>query len=165
MRRLFRAGLIAASAQVIAVVAATAAVTIAFRYGLVIPASGAAESEPQSAPRLLLWSDLLLAFGIALTRNRFVDETAVRIREAARRFYPPAPDHACKTVFVQLWVASAVLAVLALRPPPGLLIEAADTLGWSAAAMLIWPGVISVGVAAFGANAHAAGRACWQRSN
>ena len=40
MRRLFRAGLIAASAQVMAVVAATAAVTIAFRYGLVIPASG-----------------------------------------------------------------------------------------------------------------------------
>ena len=43
MRRLFRAGLIAASAQVMAVVAATVAVTLAFRYGLVIPASGAAE--------------------------------------------------------------------------------------------------------------------------
>ena len=160
MRRLFLAGLIAASAQVMAVVAAMASVTIAFRYGLVIPASGAAELEPQSASCLLLWSDLLLAFGIALTRNRFVDETAVRIRESARRFYPPAPDHVCKALFVQLWLASAGLAVLALRPPPGLLIEAADALGWSAAVMLIWPGVISVGVAAFGANAHAAGRAC-----
>src|SRR4051794_38299604 len=91
MRRLFRAGLIAASAQIMAVVAATVAVTLAFRYGLVIPASGVAESGPQSAPCLLLWSDLLLAFGIALTRNRFVDETAVRIREAARRFIRPRP--------------------------------------------------------------------------
>jgi hypothetical protein len=159
MRRLFRAGLVAASAQILAVAVATVAVAIALRHGLVIPASGAAESEVQSAARLLPWIDLFLAVGIALTRNRFVDETAGRIREAAQRFYPPAPDHACKALFVQLWATSAGLAVLALRPPPGLLIEAADTWGWGAAVMLIWPGVMSVGVAAFGANAHAAGRA------
>jgi hypothetical protein len=159
MRRLFRAGLVAAAAQILAVAVATVAVAIALRHGLVIPASGGAESEVQSAVRLLPWIDLFLAVGIALTRNRFVDETAGRIREAARRFYPPAPDHACKALFVQLWATSAGLAVLALRPPPGLSIEAADTWGWTAAAMLIWPGVMSVGVAAFGANAHLAGKA------
>ena len=159
MRRLFRAGLVAASAQILAVAVATVAVTIALRRGLVIPASGAAESELQSAVRLLPWIDLVLAVGIALTRNRFVDETAGRIREAAQRFYPPAPDRACKALFVQLWATSAGLAVLALRPPPGLSMQAADTWGWGAAAMLIWPGVMSVGVAAFGANAHAARRA------
>jgi hypothetical protein len=159
MRRLFRAGLVAASAQILAVAVATVAVMIVFRRGLMMPASGAAESQLQSAVRLLLWIDLLLAVGIALTRNRFIDETARRIREAAQRFYPRAPDHACKALFVQLWATSAGLAVLALRPPPGLLIEAADTWGWGAAVMLIWPGVMSVGVAAFGANAHAAGRA------
>jgi hypothetical protein len=96
MRQLFRAGLVAASAQILAVAVATVAVTIALRRGLVVPASGAAESELQSAVRLLPWIHLVLAVGIALTRNRFVDETAERIREAARRFYPPAPDHACK---------------------------------------------------------------------
>jgi hypothetical protein len=159
MRRLFHAGFVAASGQILAVAAATVAVTIALRCGLVIPASGAAESELQSAARLLLWIDLFLAVGIALTRNRFIDETAGRIREAARRFYPPAPDRACKALFIQLGATSAGLAVLALRPPPGLLIEAADTWGWGPAVMLIWPGVMSVGVAAFGANAHAAGRA------
>jgi hypothetical protein len=159
MRRLFRAGFVAALAQILAVAAATVAVTIALRCGLVIPASGAAESELQSAVRLLLWIDLLLAVGIALTRNRFIDQTSARIREAARRFYPPAPDRACKALFVQLGAASAGFAVLALRPPPGLLIEAADTWGWGPAVMLMWPGVISVGVAAFGANAHAARRA------
>ena len=159
MRRLFHAGFVAASAQILAVTAATVAVTIALRCGLVIPASGAAESELQSVVRLLRWIDLLLAIGIALTRNRFIDETAGRIREAARRFYPPAPDRACKALFIQLGATSVGLAVLALRPPPGLLIEAADTWGWGAAVMLIWPGVMSVGVAAFGANAHAAGRA------
>jgi hypothetical protein len=115
MRRLFRAGLVAASAQISAVAAATVAVTIALRCGLVIPASGAAESELQSAVRLLLWIDLFLAVGIALTRNRFIDETAGRIREAARRFYPPAPDRACKALFVQLWAASAGLAASAIR--------------------------------------------------
>src|SRR3984957_11462018 len=114
MRRLFHAGFVAASAQILAVAAATVAVTIALRCGLVIPASGAAESELQSAVRLLRWIDL---FGIALTRNRFIDETAERIREAARRFHPPAPDRACKSLFVQLWATSAGLAVLAFRPP------------------------------------------------
>ena len=79
--------------------------------------------------------------------------------EQPENFYPPAPDRACKALFVQLWTTSAGLAVLALRPPPGLLIEAADTWGWGAAVLLKWPGVMSVGVAAFGANAHAAGRA------
>src|ERR1700678_2697594 len=159
MQRLFRAGLVAASAQILAVAVAIVAVAIALRHGLVIPASGAAESELQSAVRLLPWIDLVLAVGIALTRNRFVDETAGRIREAARRFYPPAPDRACKALFVQLWAASAGLAVLALRPHPGFWIAAADTWGWGAVVMLIWSGVMSVGVAAFGANAHAAGRA------
>ena len=159
MRRLFRAGLVAASAQILAVAAATVAVTIALRCGLVIPASGAAESELQSAVRLLRWIDLFLAVGMALTRNRFIDETAERIREAAGRFYPPAPDRACKALFVQMSAASGGLAVLALRPPPGFLIAAADTWGWGPVVMLIWPGVMSVGVAAFGANAHAAGRA------
>jgi hypothetical protein len=161
MRRLFYAGFVAASAQILAVAAATVAVTIALRCGLVTPASGAAESELQSAVRLLRWIDLFLAVGIALTRNRFIDETAGRIREAARRFYPPAPDRACKALFIQLSATSAGLAVLvlALRPPPGFLIAAADTWGWGPAVILIWPGVMSVGVAAFGANAHAAGRA------
>jgi hypothetical protein len=74
-------------------------------------------------------------------------------------FYPPEPDLACKALFVQLSASSGGLAVLALRPPPGFLIAAADTWGWDQAAMLIWPGMMSVGVAAFGANAHAAGRA------
>jgi hypothetical protein len=159
MRRLFHAGFVAALAQIMAIAAATVAVTIALRCGLVIPASGAAESELQSVVRLLRWVDLFLAVGIALTQNRFIDETAERIREAARGFYPHVPDRACKALFIQLSVASAGLAVLALRPPPGLLIEAADTGGWGAAVMLIWPGVMSVGVAAFGANAHAARRA------
>ena len=58
MRRLFHAGFVTASAQILAVTAATVAVTIAFRYGLVIPASGAAELELQSAARLLMWISL-----------------------------------------------------------------------------------------------------------
>src|ERR1700722_5390914 len=56
MRRLFDAGFVAASAEILAVTAATVAVTIAFRFGLVIPASGVAESELQSAARNLPWS-------------------------------------------------------------------------------------------------------------
>jgi hypothetical protein len=122
-------------------------------------ASGAVESELQSALRLLSWIDLLLAVGIALTQNRFIDETAARIREAARRFYPPAPDRPCKALCVQLWAASAGFAVLALRPPPATLVVAADTWGWGLAVMLTWPGAMSVGVAAFGANAYAVRRA------
>jgi hypothetical protein len=47
MRRLFRAGLVAASAQILAVAVATVAVTIALRRGLVVAVSGAAQSEVQ----------------------------------------------------------------------------------------------------------------------
>ena len=94
MRRLFRAGLVGALAQILAVAAATVAVTIALVCGLVIPASGAAESELQSAVRLLMWIHVFLAVGIALTRNRFIDEIAKRIRETARRSYPPVPARA-----------------------------------------------------------------------
>jgi hypothetical protein len=119
MRRLFHAGFVPASAQILAVAAATVAVTIALRCGLVISASGAAESELQSAVRLLRWIDLFLAVGVALTRNRFIDETAERIREAARRFYPPAPDRACKALFVQLCAASAGLPFLLFARLPG----------------------------------------------
>jgi hypothetical protein len=91
MRRLFHAGVVAASAQILAVTPATVAVTIAFRYGLVIPASGAAESELQSAARLLMLIYLFLAVGIALRRSRFINESAWRFREAARRFIRPSP--------------------------------------------------------------------------
>ena len=80
-----------------------------------------------------MWIYLFLAVGIALTRSQFIDETAGRSREAARRFYPPEPDLACKARFVQLSAASGGLAVLALRPPPGFLIAAADTWGWDQA--------------------------------
>jgi hypothetical protein len=155
---LFRAGMVAALAQFLAVAAASAAVTIALGSGLLVPAQSAFESEPVFTARLLLWIDLLLADGIAFTQNRSIDATAERIWDAARRFYPPAPAQACKALFVQLGGASAGLAILACRPPFGLM-EMADAWGWRSIAMLLWPGVMSVGVAAFGANAHAARKA------
>src|SRR5271154_125449 len=91
MRRLFHAGFVAASAQILVVAAATVAVTIALRCGLVMPASGAAESELQFAGRLLLWVDLLLALG---KRSRETGSSTRPLREFVKQpdaFIRPRP--------------------------------------------------------------------------
>ena len=155
MRRLFHAGFVAASAQILAVAAANC--RRHDRASLWPSDTGVRRGRIGAA---ICSSSLAVDRSLPGAHAKPVHRReAERIREAARRFYPPAPDHACKALFVQLCAASAGLAVLALRPPPGFLIAAADTWGWGPAAMLIWPGMMSVGVAAFGANAHAAGRA------
>src|SRR3546814_7984213 len=84
MLRLIRAGLIAGCMQVMAVAAATAAVMLSVRHGLLVPASTVgSQTEPllSSTAPFLTWIDLLTALGVALTENRFVDRTAIRSEE------------------------------------------------------------------------------------
>ena len=162
MLRLIQAGLLAGSLQAIIVAAATIVVAHFFECGQLVPAPTTVGSTEPLVGGLLLFvtlSELATAVGLALTANRFVDESAARLRQASQRLYSAASEYAVKALLVQLCIASAGFAALALRSPPDLLLEAAGALECRAAAALVWPGLMSIGVAAFGANAHSAAKA------
>jgi hypothetical protein len=163
MLLLFQAGLIAGGMQALLVAAAGIGVLLAIRYGFLTPMLTTIGAESgallASTTPLLTWIDLLTAVGVALTGNRFIDATAMLLRRASGCMCPTAPNGAAKTLLVQLWIASAGFAALALRSPPVALVELSTNLGWAAAASFAWPGVMSIGVAIFGANAQAAAKA------
>lgn len=161
--RLFQAGLVAACAQFLAAALATLLVLLAARYELIAPTLAEicldAGSLPSSVSPLLTWIYLLTAIGIALTSGRFVDFTAAHIRRASRLMQPAEPDHATKALLVQLWLAAIGFAILTLRPPPDVWIEMGRNFGDACAASIVWSGAMSIGLACFGANAHAARKA------
>ena len=160
MLRLFQAGLVAACVQCLAVGSVTFVVLLAARHDLIVPAplEANAESELDSLLPLLRCIYLVIALGVALTSDRFVDFTAAHIRLASRLMRPTEPDHATKSLLTQLTLASIGFAVLALRPPPAPLLDAVSG-GCVWAASVTWSGVMSIAVAGFGANAQAAKRA------
>ncbi|MBB3146716.1 hypothetical protein FHS21_003132 [Phyllobacterium trifolii] len=161
--RLFQAGLVAACAQLMAVAMAALLVFLVTRSGLIAPTLAEicpnAESLPASVSPLLTWIYLLTAIGIALTSNHFVDFTAAHIRRASRLMQPAEPDHASKALLVQLWLAAIGFAILTLRSPPHAWIEVGRYYEGACAASIAWSGGMSIGLACFGANAHAARKA------
>lgn len=160
MTRLFAAGLFAGGLQAIVV---TLIALLFFQYGAWHPISTSfgmsAEAQPSDTLALLRASDLLVALGLALSSNRFVGETAMRLRQASRRMYPNQPDYASRTLLVQLTIAAIGAGILALRAPPPIPVELAEAAGWATAAPIIWSGTWSIVAAALGANAHAAAKA------
>lgn len=158
--RLFLAGLVAACAQLMAVALAMFLVFLAAHAGLIARTLAQIcpniAASPSSVSPLLTWVFLLTAVGIALTSGRFVDFTAAHIRRASRLMRPIEPDHATKALLVQLWLTAVGFAILTLRPPPDVWIEVAHNFGGACAASIVWSGLMSIGVASFGANAHAA---------
>lgn len=159
--RLVQAGLVAACAQLMAVALATLLVYLAARSGLIAPTLVCPNVEvlPSSVSPLLTWFYLLTAIGIALTSGRFVDFTAAHIRRASRLMRPVEPDDATKALLVQLWLTAIGFAILTLRPPPHAWIEVGRYFGGACTASIAWPGMMSIGLACFGANAHAARKA------
>jgi hypothetical protein len=162
---LLQAGLVAAFIQCVAAGAATIVLLLEVQYDLIVLASpnvnDGVESEIglDSLLPLLRWIYLLLALGVALTSNRFVEFTAARIRSASRAMHPTEPDHATDTLLTQITLASIGLAILTLRPPPDFLVAAGRSIGSGWVASAAWSGIMSAAVAGFGATAQAARRA------
>ena len=99
---------------------------------------------------------VVLAAAVALTERRYVTLTSTRIRHASRLMSPSEPDRTAGTLAICLFFASIGCASLALQPPPAILVSMNWHLGPHAAAPILWSALISVCVAGFGANAHAA---------
>jgi hypothetical protein len=93
---------------------------------------------------------------VALTKHRYVTLTTTRIRHASRLMSSSEPERAAGTIAICLLFASIGCASFALQPPPASLVAMNWHLGTYAAAPMIWSGTISVAVASFGANSHAA---------
>ncbi|CAN7679902.1 hypothetical protein LJR231_005470 [Phyllobacterium sp. LjRoot231] len=163
MIRLFQAGLVAACAQLVAAALATLMVFLAARSGLIAPTFAEIcpnfEASPSSVSPLLTWIYLLTAIGIALTSGRFVDFTAAHIRRASRLMRPVEPEHATKALLVQLGLTTIGFAILTLRRPPHVWIDVGHYFGAACAASIAWSAMMSIGLACFGANAHAARKA------
>ncbi|MCA1371340.1 hypothetical protein I6F15_28930 [Bradyrhizobium sp. BRP14] len=123
----------------------TLAVSASTRYGLI----------PSSIYRFLAWFYLLTAFGAALTGSHFVDATTAHIRHASRLMRPAEPDLAARILLTQLWLTTAGLIVLSLRPPPEALRQAGLCLGNVDTASIAWPALMTGGVACFGAMTYA----------
>jgi hypothetical protein len=156
---LLEAGLAAACFQIVAVALATAAVLLFMENDLVpepLDFWSAAEISSNAALSLLKWTYLLTAIGTASTSNRFVDVTAEAIRNSSRVMRPTEPFHAAKTLLVQLCLAAIGFVVLILQPPPETLLGVSRHFGWGWAVLIGWPGLMSVGLAGFGASAQAA---------
>jgi len=89
-------------------------------------------------------------------QDRFVDLTAARIRRASRLMNPSDPDRSANTLMISLWFTAMGFGAVTLGSPPSFLTEQGWHLGYFDAAPIIWSGMMSIGVASFGANAQAA---------
>ena len=160
---LFQAGLVAACIQSTAAGTVTFAVFLAVQHKVIVATSSNmgvdAGSEMNSLLPLLQGIYVLIALGVSLTDNRFVDFTAARIRHASRLMCPTEPDHATKSLLTLLTLGSIGFSLLALRPPPHMLFAAVGHFGTGWVASAAWSGMMSVAAAAFGANAQATRKA------
>lgn len=163
MVSVFRAGLVAACVQCVATGLLTIVIFSAVRYGWILPENAGIGTDPATDMDPLLpflrWGYIVIALGVALTNHRIVEFTAARIRLASGLMRRSEPDHATRSLLTQLTVASIGFAVLGLRPAPDLLITIGRHLGGVWLGSVAWSGMMSIGAASFGANAHAASRA------
>ena len=160
MLRLLQAGLVAAGRQLVAVLVITFLASLLTSHDFAVQDASAMNSGTEgsliSLSQLLIWTYLLFAVGFTLTSDRWIGLTAKHIRHASRlmRFLPSG--HASRTLVTQFSIAAVVFAIFALRAPPELLIEGSRYFGCAGAASIAWAGIMSIGVACFGASVHAA---------
>jgi hypothetical protein len=159
MLRLFQAGAIAAGIQCVMIAVLSPLVILYGQYqieDLKVPNTDMMTLDAMSWLQLAY---LVIAVGLASTKHRFVDVTAMRIRGASRRLHPSGANHTVDTLLVCLLMAAIGFAALTLRSPPAFLTGFGWHFGASDAAPIIWSAIMSVGVASFGANAHATAQA------
>lgn len=99
--------------------------------------------------------DVLLAACIAMFRTRAVTGSARHVASGFRRLNPGNPDRAAVALIPQILLASFGVVALALRPPPDWFQSLAALWTGPTSGFLVSPGIMSIGIAAFGAIPHA----------
>src|SRR5215212_5130942 len=154
MFRFLRAGLVAGTRQLVAVIVITSIALLVVSEKVSFEVPSEFPSEPKSFPAgfiVLAWAYLLTALGFACTQDRTLILTAERVRQATRL---RSGGRGPKVLASQLIIAAILFATLALRPPPQFLIDMCQHAGYLAAAAAVWAGTLTTGVAFFGASAH-----------
>lgn len=159
MLKLLRAGYVAAIRQIAAVFLIVLAVVTLTKIGVL----GVGHPIPRvqtvyQESLLFAYADVLTAIAVISTCDRSSLQTADSIRRASRLMNPADPNRAADVLQSLLWIPTAGFAILTLTPP-SVLIEACNCIGLSWVVGISWPGVMSICMAAFGANARAASRA------
>lgn len=159
MLALLQAGFVAATRQLAAVMIVTLSVLLLASYGLIFQKTWSMNSEADaswiSVLPPLIWAYLLIAAGLALSTGRWIDITATRIRRASHFVPFTTPQRALKILVAQLSLSALLFALIAWRTPE-FVIEVGQRLGSEPAAVIVWAGAMSIGLACFGATAHAA---------
>jgi len=153
--RLFQAGLVAAFIQA-GLVSVVTPVVIAFTQFQNHDPGGSVHNPAVALIAFLPLIHVTLAAGVALTKHRSMTLTTARIRHASHLMSSSDPDRLAGTLAICLFLASIGSASYALQPPPGILLALDLYFGPYAVAPILWSALMSVCVAGFGANAHAA---------
>lgn len=162
MSQLLHAGIVAGRRQLVALVVLTSillVITPKEHIAQNLSVTSKPEILPLSAMRLFTWAAVLVALGLALTSSRSIDITTSRIQRGSRFLRLGPSQHILMTLVVQFGLAAIPLAILALQAPPNAIISVGHHFGFPGAVSIIWTAVVSVGVASFGATAHAGVRA------
>jgi hypothetical protein len=164
MLQLFRAGLFAAGYQLIAAASIGLAVTLLDGHWIIAqPESSTVFDGPDSlwnpGGSFASWAYLLAAFGVIFTSHRHTEITARRIRYASRLLDPTDADQATRALLTQFCLSCMGFVILLLKPPLDLPTEDSLCVGCASLVSIGWPGMMSIGLASFGANARAAHRA------
>jgi hypothetical protein len=164
MLSLLQSGFVAAGFQLVAVILATPVVLTLMRPGsLGFPSTGlgsdASAPSMETQLSILTGAYLILSLGVVLTENRLLDATAMRIRQLSHRKDCPRPYLVMGLLLLMFCLGAAGFATLALQVPPKALVDLGHYFGWGDRPPIIWSGTMSIGVAWFGGNAHAALRA------
>jgi hypothetical protein len=150
--QLLHAGIVASFRQFMAVLALTSAVllTVPSDRGLFL----------SSAKLLLLsWSYVVVAAGLALTNGQSIDLTVARLHRASYISRRVVSKSALIAVAVQFGLAAILFSILALRHPPEAIVMISELCGVGPAISIVWPALMSIGAAGFGATAYASVKA------
>ena len=159
MLKLLRAGYVAAIRQIAAVFLIALAVVTLTKIGVLGVGHPIPRVQTGDQESLLFAYADLTAIAVISTCDRSSLQTADSIRRASRLMNPADPNRAADVLQSLLWIPTAGFAILTLTPPPSVLIEACNCIGLSWAVGISWSGVMSICMAAFGANARAASSA------
>lgn len=154
--RLLEAGIFAGIIQALVVLGILIAAFVfldADRFAPVPARNIGLSVSPNSFPLIAI--DLLTAVFLSLVRNRHVEITVARLREACRQINKSKLDRVAVVLLTQLILAAAGCAILAMKMPPTFLLKMGASFGGVGYGGAIWPAVMSIGIAIFGANAHA----------
>lgn len=164
MLNLFQFGFVAAGFQLVAVTLATPAVLALMRPGSIAFLSmsfdvDAAAPSMETQSSILTGAYLILSLGMVLTETRLLDSTAMHIRRISHLKDFSRPNLVMALLLFLFCLGAAGFVMLALQAPPKFLVDLGHYFGWGGRPPIIWPGTMSIGVAWFGGNAHAALRA------